>query len=536
MASRTKFPDGVTTVGGASAAFGAVQALFFFVVEVKTELATGEFAESFSLSQARFILYLHIILSLALIFAGISLRAKRHWAWWASLALLAAAAIASGVEVTSIAATEIQAATSLPEPLASGAVLLFGLALMIALVNTRPRSLKPARRVAEVEEVDPRALAALEATRKMASRRTEDWGADEDNEELLESLVWMAQMRQTEGSEETENDEAARKEEMDRRIDRLPVVIDASPMAIAVCDKLGKVTLWNTAAQRLLGFSQLEVLGEPVRLGELDGGLDPAGLLARAAEDGAVMGIGSMQTTKTGTVMPVSMSISALPDITGGVGGFMLVMADASARVATADESDQTSSVLAGLTDDEWANSAHGQHARRVTIIAQLVALELGFSDGDAAKIGRASMPHDIGKVGVSGEVWSKKGKLTDEEFDKVKTHAKIGGDMLSSTQSPLLKMAADIAYSHHERWDGDGYLGLRGEEIPIGARIVAVADAFDALTHDRPYRTARTVEYAVAEITRESGHQFDPRVVAAFLRILDEGRMEPVLAGVQPR
>lgn len=506
---------------------GAVQAVYFFVVRWSLDnLDAGKFKGD--IQQARSILTTYSLLGAVLVVAGFGLVAKRRWAWWASIVILPSVAVAAGFDIASGSSKDIRMATSFPESVAAGAALALGVALTIALVRMRPRSPEPAKRAGDVERVDPRAMAAMEATRKLSNRKAEDWGADEDNEELLESLVWMAQIRQRDISSTTE---AEAQEGMEERIGRLPAVIDASPMAIAVCDKTGNVTLWNAAAQLLLGFTQMEMIGRPLPLGALEDGMNASDLLEQVATDGSLMGIRSGQTSKTGSVIPVSMSISALPDITGGTGGFMLVMADRSLKEGPAGSPGRDVAAISGLTDEEWATSAHGQHAHRVTVIAELVALELGFSEQDAAKIGRASMPHDIGKVGVSGEIWSKKGRLTDEEFDTVKTHAKVGGDMLASTHSPLLKMAADIAYAHHERWDGYGYLGLRGDEIPIGARIVAVADAFDAITHDRPYRAARTVEFAAAEIKRESGNQFDPSVVDAFLRLLEQGRLEVVTA-----
>jgi putative two-component system response regulator len=114
-----------------------------------------------------------------------------------------------------------------------------------------------------------------------------------------------------------------------------------------------------------------------------------------------------------------------------------------------------------------------------------------------------------------------KPGKLTDEEFDTMKQHTVIGAKMLSGSISPWLQMAEEIALSHHERWDGRGYpSGAAGEAIALTGRIVAVADVFDALTHERPYKKAWTVDEALIEIKNQSGSQFDPRVVEAFLQV----------------
>ena len=128
----------------------------------------------------------------------------------------------------------------------------------------------------------------------------------------------------------------------------------------------------------------------------------------------------------------------------------------------------------------------------------------------------RAMFAYDIGKLAVPDYIISKPGKLTPEEFDKMKIHTIVGAAILEQVGFPYGVPA--IVRSHHERWDGSGYAQLEGEAIPISARIVAVADVFDVLTHDRPYRKRWPQEEASAEIARQSGSQFDPRIVQAFL------------------
>ena len=133
---------------------------------------------------------------------------------------------------------------------------------------------------------------------------------------------------------------------------------------------------------------------------------------------------------------------------------------------------------------------------------------------------------HDVGKLAIPDSILLKPGKLTAQEYEVMKTHAALGARLLSGSHSPVLQMATIIAASHHERWDGTGYpIGLAGEAIPLVGRVVAVADVFDALTHDRPYKSAWPVEQAIAEIKHAAGSQFDPRVVAAFLTIHRWGR-----------
>jgi HD-GYP domain-containing protein (c-di-GMP phosphodiesterase class II) len=128
---------------------------------------------------------------------------------------------------------------------------------------------------------------------------------------------------------------------------------------------------------------------------------------------------------------------------------------------------------------------------------------------------------HDIGKIGIPDAILLKPGKLTPEEWQIMRRHPEIGKKLIENI--PFLKGAVPIVYHHHERWEGSGYpLGLRGEEIPVGARIFAVVDAFDAMTFDRPYSTAVSFEAAKAEIVRCAGSHFDPAVVRSFLRIPD--------------
>jgi putative two-component system response regulator len=168
---------------------------------------------------------------------------------------------------------------------------------------------------------------------------------------------------------------------------------------------------------------------------------------------------------------------------------------------------------VAGYQDDETC-----QHAQRVGVLAALIGRAMGFSDDEAGVVQIAATLHDIGKIGIPDCILLKPGRLTREEFDQIKKHTAIGAEILSMSHFSILKLAQEIAFYHHERWDGSGYNNTRGEDIPIVARIVTLADTFDVLTHDRPYRLAWTADRALAEILRERGQQFDPRVVDAFL------------------
>jgi putative two-component system response regulator len=171
-------------------------------------------------------------------------------------------------------------------------------------------------------------------------------------------------------------------------------------------------------------------------------------------------------------------------------------------------------SIAAEYRDDET-----DEHAKRVGLMSERLAIALGVSAERAAVIRRAAALHDIGKIGIPDAILLKPGKLTPEEMQIMRTHTVIGSRILSGSLSALLQTAEVIASTHHERWDGKGYWrGLAGEAIPLEGRIVTVADAFDAMTHDRPYRRALSLDTALNELCRNSGKQFDPTVVAALV------------------
>jgi putative two-component system response regulator len=169
----------------------------------------------------------------------------------------------------------------------------------------------------------------------------------------------------------------------------------------------------------------------------------------------------------------------------------------------------------------EFRDDNTGQHTQRVAQMSALLARQLGLPDAQVSLIARAAPLHDVGKIGVPDTILMKMGKLTPAEFEVVKQHTVIGARILSGGKFPLLQLAEEIALSHHERWDGAGYAGLRGTEVPLAGRIVAVADVFDALTQQRPYKPAWPVAEAIGEIDRQRGRQFDPAIVDAFLRVI---------------
>lgn len=161
-----------------------------------------------------------------------------------------------------------------------------------------------------------------------------------------------------------------------------------------------------------------------------------------------------------------------------------------------------------------------GSHLDRVALISRLIAEELGFDRKQARVIFLATPLHDVGKLAVRDAILMKPGRLTPEEFAEMQLHTEFGSEILKDSSSELIQTAQRIAASHHEKWDGSGYPnGLKGTDIPIEARIVAVADVFDALCSQRPYKPAWPKDRALQEIVDGSGRHFDPACVAAFRR-----------------
>jgi len=171
----------------------------------------------------------------------------------------------------------------------------------------------------------------------------------------------------------------------------------------------------------------------------------------------------------------------------------------------------------------EYRDDQTGLHASRVGILCGRIAQVLGLPQEEIQTLEQAATLHDVGKIGISDSILLKPGKLTAEEFEAMKGHTKIGASILSGSTSSVLQLAEVIAMNHHEKWDGSGYWGLKGEAIPLSGRIVAVADAFDAMTEKRVYKSALSVDESLDEIRAQSGRHFDPRIAEAFLSLFNQ-------------
>lgn len=162
-------------------------------------------------------------------------------------------------------------------------------------------------------------------------------------------------------------------------------------------------------------------------------------------------------------------------------------------------------------------------HSKKVNTYATALAERIGLSPDEVSLLSTAALLHDVGKIAVSERVLNKKGKLTREDWDAIKAHPRLGANIISNI--PELSPSVNSILYHHERWDGTGYPeGLKGEEIPLEARILAIADSFEAMTSARPYRPALSIEEVITELRQGAGSQFDPRLVKVFVEIVEEG------------
>lgn len=184
-------------------------------------------------------------------------------------------------------------------------------------------------------------------------------------------------------------------------------------------------------------------------------------------------------------------------------------------------ESDLVNSLLLSVKFRDLETS---EHINRVSNIVKIIATASGVAESVVEQLTIASKLHDIGKVGIPDEILTKVDILTTEEWEFMKKHTTIGESILTVHASELMQLAAVIAKTHHENWDGTGYpQKLKGNEIPIAGRIVAIADVFDALLTERPYKNAWRTDQAVAYMEQQSGHKFDPKLVKIFIDRIDD-------------
>lgn len=169
----------------------------------------------------------------------------------------------------------------------------------------------------------------------------------------------------------------------------------------------------------------------------------------------------------------------------------------------------------------EHRDDETGRHTQRVGLLSDMLARNLGWQEHKAQLLHFAAPLHDVGKIGIPDSILLKPGKFTETEYKIMQRHAKIGAELLSGGHSEIIQTAERIALTHHERWNGQGYpFGLKGEDIAIEGRILAIVDVFDALTHERPYKKAWSLDEALDELKMQQGKQFDPLLIDCFLSL----------------
>ncbi len=188
-------------------------------------------------------------------------------------------------------------------------------------------------------------------------------------------------------------------------------------------------------------------------------------------------------------------------------------------------QSNQNGLVYALSEISESKSKFTGEHIKRVAEYMRVLGRASGFDEEYVEMLSTAAMAHDIGKLMISEDILEKTGKLTDEEYQIMKSHVLYGEALLNRCPGQLMHIACVLAKEHHEKWDGTGYLGMKGEEISYIARLIAVCDVFDALTANRSYKKGWSLEDAHDEIVRQAGKSFDPAVVRLFIRHFDEFR-----------
>jgi PAS domain S-box-containing protein len=333
--------------------------------------------------------------------------------------------------------------------------------------------------------------------------------------------------------------------------DELVRYYDASLDLLATANFEGRITRANRAWERLLGHSPETMCSRPfiefVHPDDRDATMAEAAVLAEGSRD--TIRFRNRYRTADGDYRWLEWSAHASPS----EGAIHAIARDVSlqheaeqqlannAQVLEAEVAARTGELEAARAETlqrlalaaEYRDDETSQHTERVGAMAAQIAAQLGL-DAEQVELLREAAPlHDVGKLAIPDTILLKPGRLTQAEYELMKTHALLGARLLSGSSSPVLQMAAVIAASHHERWDGTGYpAGLAGEAIPLIGRIVAVADVFDALTHDRPYKSLWPVEQGIAEIRRVAGSQFDPRVVDAFLAIQAESERASLFSG----
>jgi putative two-component system response regulator len=321
---------------------------------------------------------------------------------------------------------------------------------------------------------------------------------------------------------------------------RIQTLMDAAPVPIYIKDRERRYTIANRVAHEVAGLKPNELVGKT------DADFMPAESERIAAESDRMI-LKSGETYEAEETMIVGGDEKTFltvkfpyVDDTGQIAGISGISTDITAKRQAEELQEELATAQRHAIEElrasrqetverltlaiEMHDAETGRHVSRMASTAAFLASKLGMDPEQVTLLRTAAPMHDVGKVATPDEILRKPGALTPEEREEMQRHTTVGHEILSGSDSPLLQMAADVALTHHERWDGSGYPnGLAGEEIPIEGRIVAVADAFDAMLSDRCYRPALTVAEATKTIAGESGTHFDPEIVDVLLQHQEE-------------
>jgi PAS domain S-box-containing protein len=322
--------------------------------------------------------------------------------------------------------------------------------------------------------------------------------------------------------------------------ERIQMLMDAAPVPIYIKDRERRYTIANKVAHEVAGLEPNELVGRT------DGDfMPPESERIAAASDRMILKSGeTYEAEETMTVAGEEKTFLTVKfpyvDDTGQIAGISGISTDITAKKQAEELQEQLAAAQQQAIEElrasrqetverltraiEMHDAETGRHVSRMASTAAFLASRLGLDYERVLLLRTAAPMHDVGKVATPDEILRKQGPLTPEEFREMQRHTTVGHEILSGSDSVLLQMAAEVALTHHERWDGSGYPnGLAGNETPIEGRIVAVADAFDAMLSDRSYRPAMTVAETTETIAAESGTHFDPAIVDILLEHQEE-------------
>jgi PAS domain S-box-containing protein/putative nucleotidyltransferase with HDIG domain len=303
--------------------------------------------------------------------------------------------------------------------------------------------------------------------------------------------------------------------------ERFSTLAAASFEGIVISDK-GRVIDCNEQLATMLGYEQSEMIGLEVNKFVAPESL---AIVLKHIQSGSEEPYEHLSLRKDGTKFPVEIRAKSIP-FKGRQVRVTAIWDITDRKQAEHDLLEAYDTTLKGWAKAlELRDKETEDHSQRVTELTVTLAQAMGVAEKDLIHFRRGAILHDIGKMGIPDEILRKRGPLTVSEKNVVKQHPLHGLELLSPIS--FLEKALDIPYCHHERWDGTGYpRGLRGEEIPISARIFTVIDVWDALLSDRPYSKAWPKEKAIQYLKDESGKIFDPDCVSVFLELVEQGKI----------